>query len=192
MMLNRVLPWALALGLVILAACGSTAATTEPPLPTAAPGPSPTPIRAPTPEPIRLPAPEPIRAPTPEPNPWVQARLDSYARLYNITPGGREAFASLDIRQMVGQPAWFGSTGFQGFTGMGQAKPAIVAHELGHSYWGVFPVTGRPDLSWEIPEGETISPALSQYRDDLRLFMLQPPDGYEQLRERFRNLPNLM
>ena len=176
MMLNRVMPWALALGLVILATCGRTAATTEPPLPTAAPGPSPT----------------PIRVPTPEPNPWVQSRLDSYARLYNITSRGREAFTSLDIRQMIGQPAWFGSAGFQGFTGMGQAKPAIVAHELGHAYWGVFPITGRPDLSWEIPEGETISPALSQYRDDLLLFMLQPPDGYEQLRERFRNLPNLM
>ncbi|MCH8087114.1 MAG: hypothetical protein IIC81_04590 [Chloroflexi bacterium] len=176
MMLKRVMPWALALGLVILAACGSTAATTEPPLPTNAPGPSPT----------------PIRVPTPEPNSWVQARLDSYFQLYNITPKGREAFSSLDIRQMIGQPAWYGSTGFQGFTGMGQANPAIVAHEFGHAYWGAFPVTGRPDLSWRLLEGQQLSTAMAQYHADLRAFMLQPPDRYELLRERFRNLPNLM
>ena len=99
--------------------------------------------------------------------------------------------SSLDVRQMVGQPAWAGSTGFQGFAGIGQATPTTVAHELGHSYWGAFPVTGRPDLSWDIPSGESIAPAIAQYQNDLQIFMLQPPDRYEPLRERFRNLPNL-
>lgn len=97
---------------------------------------------------------------------------------------------SLDVRQMVGQPAWFGSTGFDGFAGIGQATLGSLVHELGHSYWGAFPVTGRPDLSWEAPPGG-ISPALAQYRKDLETFMFQPPDPYEPLRDRFRNLPNL-
>ena len=131
-------------------------------------------------------------APTPLPkDPWVQARLEAFAQLYGITPEGRQILASLDVRHMVNQPAWFGSSGFDGFTGIGQARPISVTHELGHSYWGAFPVTGRPDLSWNIPPGEYIAPAIEQYRQDLRSFMFQPPDRYEPLRERFRNFPNL-
>ena len=53
--------------------------------------------------------------------------------------------ASLDVRRMEGQPAWYGSTGYRGFTGVGQARPDVVAHELGHAYWGAFPVTGHPE-----------------------------------------------
>ena len=122
---------------------------------------------------------------------WVQARLDAYYRLFNITAEGRDVVGSLNVRQMEGRPAWYGSTGYRGFTGVGQARPDVVAHELGHSYWGAFPVTGHPELSWEVAEGETISSAMMRYHEDLRRFMLQPPDRYEPLRERFRNFPNL-
>ena len=121
----------------------------------------------------------------------MQARLDAYFTLFNITPEGRDVIASLDVRRMEGQPAWYGSTGYRGFTGMGQARPDIVAHELGHAYWGAFPVTGHPELSWEVAEGETVPSGMARYHEDLRRFMLQPPDRYEPLRERFRNFPNL-
>ena len=92
---------------------------------------------------------------------------------------------------MAGQPGWFGSYGNQGWAGAGQAIPDRILHELSHSYFGAFSVTGRPDLSWDPRQGDGTSPALRQYREDLKSFMLQPPDGYEHLRDRFRNLPNL-
>ena len=130
------------------------------------------------------------RTPPPQ-SPWAQDRREAYSQLYNITPEGSRMLASLDVRHMTGQPAWFGSTGFEGFAGLGQAKPTTVAHEMGHSYWGAFPVSGSPSLTWETPLGQSLSPALAQYRSDLQTFMLQPPDRYELLRERFRNLPNL-
>ena len=122
---------------------------------------------------------------------WVEARLEAYASLFNISPEGRELIHSLDVRRMEGRPAWFGSTGYWGFTGVGQARMGGLAHELGHSYWGAFPVTGLPELSWERSSGERVSPAMGQYHADLRQFMAQPPDRYEPLRERFRNFPNL-
>ena len=122
---------------------------------------------------------------------WVQARMNAYAALFGITAEGQDMISSLDVRRMEGRPAWFGSTGYRGFTGLGQARPGVVAHELGHAYWGAFPVTGRPELSWEVRGGETTSTAMTQYHADLRHFMLQPPDRYEPLRERFRNFPNL-
>ncbi len=133
---------------------------------------------------------QPVAATEDEPD-WVQTRLDAYFTLFNITAEGRDVIASLDVRQMEGQPAWYGSTGYRGFTGVGQARPDVVAHELGHAYWGAFPVTGHPELSWEAAEGETIPSAMARYHEDLRRFMLQPPDRYEPLRERFRNFPNL-
>lgn len=122
---------------------------------------------------------------------WVDARLEAYATLFNITPEGREVIGSLDVRRMEGRPAWFGSTGYWGFTGVGQARMGGLAHELGHSYWGAFPVTGYPELSWERLGGERNSTAMAQYHADLRQFMAQPADRYEPLRERFRNFPNL-
>ena len=69
----------------------------------------------------------------------MQARLDAYFTLFNITAEGRDVIASLDVRQMEGRPAWYGSTGFRGFTAMGQARPDVVAHEIGHAYWGSVP-----------------------------------------------------
>jgi hypothetical protein len=95
-----------------------------------------------------------------------------------------------DLRQMVAQPAWFGSTGYSGFAGAGQAIPRIIMHELSHSTWGAFPVTGRPDLTGKQFEDGTLD-VVAAYREALREFMLQPPDRFEPLRDRFRNMPNL-
>ncbi len=95
-----------------------------------------------------------------------------------------------DFRQMFGRPAWYGSHGAAGWAGAGEANPRIVLHELGHSWWGAFPVEGRPDLTWDRADGE-ISGALSQFHADVEWFLRQPPDSFEPLRDRFRNMPNL-
>lgn len=92
---------------------------------------------------------------------------------------------------MAGEPGFFGSYGLDGWAGVGEAKPITVMHELGHSYWGGFPVIGRPDLAWERQEGEEFAPALAAYHRDILAFMAQPPDEYEMLRQRLRNLPGL-
>ncbi len=122
---------------------------------------------------------------------WVQERIKSLAELYNIASEGLEWLQGYDLRQMVGRPGWFGSLGNDRWAGVGQAIPNSVLHEVSHSYYGAFEVTGRPDLSWDRSLSDGQSPALQQYRDDLRTFMFQPPDRYEPLRARFRNLPNL-
>jgi hypothetical protein len=98
---------------------------------------------------------------------------------------------SLDLRQMKGEPGFFGSYGFKSWAGVGEAKPNGVMHELSHSYWGGFPVAGFPSLSWDTMPGEHLSPAMQQYRADILSFMAQPPDGYEVFRQRLRNLPAL-
>ena len=98
---------------------------------------------------------------------------------------------SLDIRQMKGEPGFFGSYGFNGWAGIGEAKPVPAMHELMHSYWGGFPVIGRPELSWEREEGQDVPPSLASYHRDILTFMAQPPDDYEMLRQRFRNLPGI-
>jgi hypothetical protein len=118
---------------------------------------------------------------------WVKARLAAVQGIWGFTPAGVDWQNSYDLRQMRGQPAWFGSTGSAGWAGAGQAIPQSVLHELGHSYWGAFPVHGRDDLA----PGSDIENVLESYRDDLLAFMRQPPDRFEPLRDRFRNLPNL-
>ncbi len=95
-----------------------------------------------------------------------------------------------DFRQMFGRPAWYGSHGAAGWAGAGEADPRIVLHELGHSWWGAFPVEGRPDLTWDRVDGQ-IPRALSQFHADVEWFLRQPPDSFEPLRDRFRNMPNL-
>ena len=82
---------------------------------------------------------------------WIQERLDAVASLYDISADGRQVLAGLDVRQMRGQPGYFGSRGFRSWTGVGEAKPAQVIHELGHAYWGAFPITGFPELTWDVP-----------------------------------------
>ena len=92
---------------------------------------------------------------------------------------------------MKGEPGFFGSYGFEGWAGAGEAKPIGVMHELGHSYWGGFPVPGRPELDWKRPAGENVSSAMASYHRDVLAFMAQPPDDYELWRERLRNLPGV-
>jgi len=118
---------------------------------------------------------------------WVTERLEAVQGIWGFTPEGVDWQNSYDLRQMRGQPVWFGSTGSAGWAGAGQAIPQSVLHELGHSYWGAFPVRGREDLA----PGTDVQLVLESYRGDLLEFMRQPPDRFEPLRDRFRNLPNL-
>jgi len=158
-------------------------ATPTPILPTATPTATPTPI---------LPTATP--APTPTPNPgsssWVQVRLDAVIGFYDLTDAGAALVRSLDLRQMRGDPGFFGSFGFKKYAGVGEAKPIGVIHELSHSYYGGFPVEGFSQLNWDTPSGG-ISSALQRYHSDILAFMAQPPDDYEVFRQRLRNLPDL-
>ncbi|MCE2405714.1 MAG: hypothetical protein J4F43_11235 [Dehalococcoidia bacterium] len=156
-------------------------------VPPAPPPPGPAPTATPPPLPVAVP-----EAPPPSPerqSAWVRDRVDAVAVLYHVSDEGRRWLEGYDLRQMVGQPGWFGSFGNRSWAGVGQAIPHVVLHELSHSYFGAFPVSGRPDLTWEPAPEE--SAALRQYRADLVTFMYQPPDQYEPLRERLRNLPNV-
>ncbi len=123
--------------------------------------------------------------------PWVQDRLRAVETIYNISAEGRRMLAGLDVRQMTGQPGWFGSYGHNAWTGLGEAKPVQVIHELSHSYWGGFPVSGRSDLAWDLARVQAGGPAMDQYHADVLAFLAQPPDAYEPLRERLRLLPAL-
>ncbi len=133
--------------------------------------------------------------PTPTPNPsnspWVRERLSAIAQIYGLTDEGIALLESLDLRQMRGEPGFFGSFGFKSWAGVGEAKPQGVMHEIGHSYWGAFPITGIPDLTWDTPPGEERSPAMESYHADILTFMAQPPDRFELFRQRLRNLPEL-
>ena len=133
----------------------------------------------------------PLPTPNPSTTPWVNRRVDAIAILYNLTGPGVALLRSLDVRQMRGDPEFFGSYGYKSWAGVGEAKPIVVMHELGHSYWGGFPIDGHPDLDWEVRPGEELSPGLQRYHADVLQFMAQPPDDYEILRQRLRNLPNL-
>ena len=161
---------------------------------TPAPSPSPGQARTATPTPTQVSATS-TPGPTPTPNPtnadWVQERVDAVIALYALTDAGTALLRSLDLRQMRGDPGFFGSFGFREWAGVGEAKPIGVIHELGHSYWGGFPIEGSPNLSWDIPPGATVSPAMQRYHADILEFMAQPPDDYEVLRQRLRNLPEV-
>ena len=92
---------------------------------------------------------------------------------------------------MEGEPGYFGSFGFSKWAGVGEATPIGIIHELSHSYWGGFPVAGQPNLSWESTFSDSRSPGIQKYHEDILSFMAQPPDDYELLRQRLRNLPNV-
>ncbi len=121
---------------------------------------------------------------------WEEQRVLAVVSLYRITEEGKEALLGLDVRQMRGEPGFFGSYGYKGWTGLGEAKPIQVIHELSHAYWGAFPISGSSQLSWDAPPGR-VSAAMQRYHSDVLAFMGQPPDHYEPLRERLRNLPEL-
>ena len=160
-----------------------------PPTPTGAAAAPPTTTMVP----LQKPAVTGAVLPTPNPNTseWVNERLDAVVALYQPTKAGEALLRSLDLRQMEGEPGFFGSYGFSKWAGVGEAKPIGVIHELSHSYWGGFPVDGRPDLSWDDPGGGEFSSAMESYHDDILTFMAQPPDDYELLRQRLRNLPDI-
>ena len=147
----------------------------------------------PSPAPTPLPTPIPPPRPTPHPGhtEWVAERIEAVVSLYRPTLAGEALLRSLDLRHLPDEPGYFGSYGFDGWAGVGEAKPIPVMHELGHSYWGGFPVIGRPELSWERPDDGEAAPALAAYHRDILAFMAQPPDDYEFLRERLRNLPGV-
>jgi len=119
----------------------------------------------------------------------VEERIDAVIALYQPTDAGAALLRSLDLRQMEGKPGYFGSYGFSEWAGVGEASPIGVIHELSHSYWGGFPVTGRPDLRWEKTSNNDPSEAIQAYHQDILTFMAQPPDDFELLRQRLRNLP---
>ena len=121
----------------------------------------------------------------------MEQRIDAVVALYAPTLAGETLIRSLDLRQMQGEPGFFGSFGFASWAGVGEAKLIGVIHELGHSYWGGFPVLGRPDLRVARIEREDVTPALASYHQDILTFMAQPPDAYELLRQRLRDLPEL-
>lgn len=123
---------------------------------------------------------------------WVQERISALESFYGFTPEGRRFLGELDLRQKMGQPGWFGSFGFDGWTGVGEAKPESITHEIGHAYWGAFDVSGRPDLDWSGADLDDPSQALGQFHRDLEAFMAQPPDLYEPLRDRLRALPGVL
>ena len=135
------------------------------------------------------------RQPTPTLNPsnslWIHQRLNALMQLYDLTDEGVALMRSLDLRQMRGEPGFFGSFGFNEWAGVGEAKPQGVMHEIGHSYWGAFPISSFPDLTWDKPSGSQLSPAMEQYHADILMFMAQPPDSFELFRQRLRNLPEL-
>ncbi|GEM_PF-316395 len=151
---------------------------------------SPTLSAAPSPTPPPVPRTGPEPTPNPGNSPWVQQRLDAVITLYNLTDAGAALLRSLDIRQMQGDPGFFGSYGFKEWAGVGEAKPTGVMHEIGHSYWGGFQIVGLPELGWDAPPGETLSPAIQRYHADILAFMSQPPDSFELFRQRLRNLPD--
>ena len=173
---------------LLLAACGSA----TPILPVAPNVISPSPTATAAALPTSLPD-SAAALPTPHPDTteWVKERLDAVVALYQLTEAGEALLRSLDLRQMEGEPGFFGSYGFNDWAGVGEANPIGVIHELGHSYWGGFPVEGRPSLSWDKPAGAALSSAMESYYRDIVAFMGQPPDDYELLRQRLRNLPDI-
>ena len=95
------------------------------------------------------------------------------------------------MRQTRGDPGFFGNYDYKSWTGVGEAKPATIMHELDHAYWAAFPITGLPDMSRDTAGGEGLSPAVRRYHADVLEFMKQPPGPYEPFRSRLLNLPEL-
>ena len=181
----------LALCLLSLIACGSTKTTATPTLTPAEKIGSPNAESNPTTAPTTTHGSDLTPGHFSASESWVRDRVQAVVGLYNISDEGREVLLRLDVRQMRGQPGFFGSYGYSSWTGVGEAKPSTIMHELGHAYWGAFPVTGLGELSWEVQGGEALSPAMDRYHRDVLEFMRQPPGHYELFRSRLRNIPGL-
>ena len=115
---------------LVIAACGDATATPPPPSPTfnvivrpSTPALIVTPTRA-------TPIPWPTRQQ--DTAPWVEERVDAVVALYQPTRAGEALLRSLDLRQMEGDPGFFGSYGFSEWAGVGEASPIGAMHELGH------------------------------------------------------------
>ncbi len=123
---------------------------------------------------------------------WSAERVEAVLALYHFSPEGASALRDIRVHHVLGRPGWFGSTGHGHWVGIGSAQPISIVHELSHSFWGAFPVSGRPELSWELgPSGE-VSPGIHALRKDLERFLAEPPDLYEPLRDRLRRIPDLV
>ena len=56
----------------------------------------------------------------PDTVPWVEERVDAVVALYQPTKAGEALLRSLDLRQMEGDPGFFGSYGFNEWAGVGE------------------------------------------------------------------------
>ena len=182
---------ALLLLLIALAACSSPPDTPQAPALQQSTEAAAEPSAAPSPTPPSVPTRAAGEVPEDPEREWVTDRIGAVVSLYDLTTEGVGAIKSLDLRWMQDQPGFFGSFGFKSWTGVGEARPIGVMHEISHAYWGLFPVTEFPHLSWDMPGGDEISPAMKSYHRDVLEFMKQPPDGFELLRNHLRNLPEL-
>ena len=83
----------------------------------------------------------PVPRPTPNPGntEWVRQRLDAVIALYQPTPAGVALLHSLDVRQMRGEPGFFGSYGFESWAGVGEAKPNTADARTGPFLLGGVP-----------------------------------------------------
>ncbi|MBI4219372.1 MAG: hypothetical protein HY682_04445 [Chloroflexi bacterium] len=163
----------------------TTAATPTPPATQAV-----TPTAA-TPTPAAAATVAPVESPTAVvQSEWIKARIAALEAIWQPSQAGRAWMHSYDLRQMIGQPAWFGSTGFDGYAGIGQTIPRTTIHELSHSIWGAFPIEGIAGDPGERDAEGTLKVVI-EYHRLLEEFMRQPPDRFEPLRDRFRNMPNL-
>ena len=168
-----------------------TSTVTSTPVPTVRVTRAPAPTAVITPTAIATPVPEQVQAPLTTKQTWVRDRLGAVVSIYGISSEGTEALGRLDLRWMQDNPGFFGSYGYRKWAGVGEAKPTGVMHELSHSYWGLFPISGLPQLGWDAPSGKDLSPAMERYHRDVVEFMGQPPDHFELLRSRLRYLPEL-
>lgn len=123
---------------------------------------------------------------------WARQRVEAILALYTFTPEAAAAIRGLDVRHIAGRPGWFGSTGYRGFVGLGQSRPSSIVHEVSHSLYGPLPVVGRPGLSYEPGPDGRLSAGLQAQRRDLERFIEQPPDAFEPLRARLRQIPDLV
>ncbi|MBM4406885.1 MAG: hypothetical protein FJ039_12075 [Chloroflexi bacterium] len=123
---------------------------------------------------------------------WARQRVEAILQFYSFSEAGAQVVRDLDVRHMIGRPGWFGSYGANGYFGIGSARPTAIVHEISHTLWGHAPVVGKPELSWTAKEGERLAPAYVAFRKDLETFLQQQPDGFEPLRARLRQIPDLI